>query len=70
MCTVIPANKLCADDLAVMSGRKVSEDCEEQEPACTLALDEFLPGEAFGFGSVTISQLVRPVDPRDLPGWT
>lgn len=71
MCTVIPKRRLCSDDLAVLSGRRfVPCEPDDDQPRHALAIDEFLPGEAFGFGPVTISQLVRSMDIRDVPGVT
>ena len=71
MCTVIRQRDLSSDDLASLSCRR-SVDHEPDEGAVqrSLAIHEPQPGDCFGFGPVTISQLVRPVDPRDVPGWT
>jgi hypothetical protein len=66
MC-IIPANRLSSDDLAVLSGRKVTPHHTDEESDRELAICQSIcqPGDAFGFGPICLSQIVRPVDPRD-----
>jgi hypothetical protein len=63
MC-IIPASQLSSDDLAVLGCRSASRDTDEPGPEFTITHCQ--PGDAFGFGPVALSQLIRPVDPCGL----
>ncbi len=57
MCTVIRQQELSSDDLAVLSARPVP-----RQESARLVLEDSRPANAFGFGLICLSQIVRPAE--------
>lgn len=64
MCSVIREKQLSSDDLAMLACK--SHSCEPDDTGSEFEISDFQPGDAFGFGPICLSQIVRPVDPRML----